>query len=47
MASSSGECALCGVETPSLHFDAECPVFEAWEIVMAEWARAVGDRREP
>jgi hypothetical protein len=43
MASSSGECVLCGVETPSLQFDPECPIFEAWEIVMAEWARAMAN----
>jgi hypothetical protein len=47
MAESLGECALCGAEVRSLQFDAGCPIFEAWAVVMAEWARQIGDLQEP
>jgi hypothetical protein len=47
MADSLGECVLCGSEVRSPQFDAGCPIFEAWAVVMAEWARHIGDLQEP
>ena len=39
-------CALCGVEVPSQHGDAGCPLIEAFGFVMVESMRVESDLRE-
>jgi hypothetical protein len=40
-------CALCGVEVPSQHGDAGCPLIEAFGIVLVESMRTERDFRGP